>query len=99
MLRWNDLLKGAHECFFTLIALKFPSGLAEPLGLRLVSHLRLVFWLFCFCHMVALKNVAGKCLACAVVFGSFALLAWTLPYWPGSFSSLERIVPHARLRR
>ena len=29
--------------------------------------------------MVAVKNVAGKCLACAVVFGSFALLAWALP--------------------
>ena len=29
--------------------------------------------------MVAVKNMAGKCLACAVVFGSFALLAWTLP--------------------
>ena len=30
-------------------------------------------------NMVAVKKVAGKCLACAVVFGSFALLAWTLP--------------------
>jgi hypothetical protein len=29
--------------------------------------------------MVAVKDGAGKCLACAVVFGSFALLAWTLP--------------------
>ena len=29
--------------------------------------------------MVAVNNVGGKCLACAVVFGSFALLAWTLP--------------------
>ena len=29
--------------------------------------------------MVAVKDVAGKCLACAVVFGSSVLLAWTLP--------------------
>lgn len=29
--------------------------------------------------MAAVKDVAGKCLACTVVFGSFALLAWTLP--------------------
>ena len=29
--------------------------------------------------MVAVKRLAGKCLACTVVFGSSALLAWTLP--------------------
>lgn len=29
--------------------------------------------------MVAVKHVAGKCLACAIVFGSFALLAGILP--------------------
>jgi hypothetical protein len=29
--------------------------------------------------MVAVKNLAGKCLACTVLFGSSALLAWTLP--------------------
>ena len=29
--------------------------------------------------MVAVKNMAGKCLACAIVFGSSVLLAWTLP--------------------
>ena len=29
--------------------------------------------------MIAMKNVAGKCLACTVVFGSTALLAWVVP--------------------
>jgi len=29
--------------------------------------------------MTAVRNAAGKCVACTVVFGSFALLAWTLP--------------------
>ena len=29
--------------------------------------------------MVVGKDGAGKCLACAVVLGSFALLAWILP--------------------
>lgn len=28
---------------------------------------------------VAGKHIAGKCVACAVIFGSAALLAWTLP--------------------
>ena len=29
--------------------------------------------------MVAAKNLAGKCVACTVLFGSSALLAWALP--------------------
>jgi hypothetical protein len=29
--------------------------------------------------MVAVKEVAGKCLACTIISGSAALLAWTLP--------------------
>jgi hypothetical protein len=29
--------------------------------------------------MAAVKNLTGKCLVCTVLFGSFALLAWTLP--------------------
>lgn len=29
--------------------------------------------------MTAVQKVAGKCVACTVVFGSFAFLAWTLP--------------------
>ena len=29
--------------------------------------------------MTAVKNVAGKCFPCTVVFGSSALLAWALP--------------------
>jgi hypothetical protein len=29
--------------------------------------------------MIAVKDVAGKCLACTVIFGSTALLVWALP--------------------
>jgi hypothetical protein len=29
--------------------------------------------------MTAVKNMAGKCVACAIVFGSSALLVWALP--------------------
>jgi hypothetical protein len=29
--------------------------------------------------MAAVKNLTGKCLACTILFGSSALLAWTLP--------------------
>ena len=29
--------------------------------------------------MIAVKKTAGKCLACTVLFGSAALLAWTIP--------------------
>lgn len=29
--------------------------------------------------MATIQNATGKCLTCTIVFGSFALLAWTLP--------------------
>jgi hypothetical protein len=29
--------------------------------------------------MVAVKDVAGKCLACTIISGWAAVLAWTLP--------------------
>jgi hypothetical protein len=41
--------------------------------------------------MVAVKNMAGKCLACAIVFGSSA--RGPCRYWPGSHSRVKRVAP------
>ena len=46
--------------------------------------------------MVAVKNLAGKCLACTVLFGSSALLAWTLPLSGlGRLQVLRRVTPNS----